>query len=141
MGRKAAREAAMKLLYESLFLGTLDQNALDDMVNEMALSNKDIEYINDIYNGLQQHNDETNNIITQYGKGWRLDRISKIDLSILKLALYEIMYRDDIPVSVSINEAVELAKKYGSEKSGSFINGILGAFIKQRDGSGVPQDS
>ena len=60
----------------------------------------------------------------------KFDRIAKVDLSILRLAVYEILYRDDIPVNVSINEAVELAKKYSGEKTGSFINGILGNFYR-----------
>ncbi len=68
--------------------------------------------------------------IEKYAKEWTVDRMSKVDLAILRLAMFEILYREDIPYSVSINEAVELAKKYSSEKSSSFINGILGNFIR-----------
>jgi transcription antitermination protein NusB len=63
-------------------------------------------------------------------KGWKINRISKVDLSILRLSIYEISFMDDIPFNVSVNEAVELAKKYSGEDSGSFINGILGKVTK-----------
>ena len=68
--------------------------------------------------------------IRKYAKGWSLERMARVDLAIIRLALYELLFMDDIPISVSINEAVELAKKYGNEKSSSFINGILGNFIR-----------
>ena len=87
-------------------------------------------HIEDIIEGCSRNMEKIDNIIRRNSKGWKFERISKVDLSILRLALYEILYRDDIPESVSINEAVELAKKYGGEKTGSFINGILGSFIR-----------
>jgi N utilization substance protein B len=99
----------------------------------LDLDEKDMSYIEDILNGCNRNMDKIDEIIRSGSIGWRFDRISKVDLSILRLALYEILYRDDIPESVSINEAVELAKKYGGEKTGSFVNGILGNFIRSRN--------
>ncbi|RCX16801.1 NusB antitermination factor [Anaerobacterium chartisolvens] len=68
----------------------------------------------------------------KYSKGWKINRISRVDISILRLSIYEIGFRDDIPFNVSINEAVELAKKYSNEEAGAFINGILGKIPKMR---------
>jgi len=130
MARRAAREAAMKLLYQRSFTDDRDQDSLNELIEEMSLKDGDISYINDILSGWSAHCDEIDAIIREKAVGWRFDRISRIDLSILRLALYEIIYRKDIPHSVSINEGVELAKKYGSEKSGMFVNGILGGFIR-----------
>lgn len=130
MARKQAREAAMKLLYQRNFSDEYDMDALNEMMTELPLDNKDIPYIHDILEGCLEHSKELDAIISKKAVGWKLDRISKVDISILRLALYEILYRDDIPNSVSINEGVELAKKYGSDKSSSFINGILGTYLR-----------
>ncbi|HZK33846.1 MAG TPA: transcription antitermination factor NusB [Bacillota bacterium] len=135
MARKSAREAAMKMLYQFDLLGENNQHALKDMTNELSLDKNDLFYIKEILDGCLLHQDELDKIIADRTRGWSLDRISKIDMSILRLALYEIIHRDDIPNSVSINEAVELAKIYGNEKAGSFINGILGTYLRSRDGT------
>ncbi|HHU79144.1 MAG: transcription antitermination factor NusB [Caldicoprobacterales bacterium] len=134
MSRKSAREAAMSLLYQKIFTEDYDIEKLQSMVDgRLDLDEKDMSYIEDILNGCNRNMDKIDEIIRSGSIGWRFDRISKVDLSILRLALYEILYRDDIPESVSINEAVELAKKYGGEKTGSFVNGILGNFIRSRN--------
>jgi len=134
MARKSAREAAMSLLYQRIFTERYDIEEFKSMVDsKLELDNKDKEYIEDILTGSKQHMDEIDDIIREYSKGWKFERISKVDLSILRLALYEILYRDDIPVSVSINEAVELAKKFGRDRTSSFVNGILGNFVRNRN--------
>ncbi|HCS74304.1 MAG TPA: transcription antitermination factor NusB [Clostridiales bacterium] len=135
MARRSAREAAMSLLYQRNYIQDYDLNALGDMVEEWDLDDKDIPYIDDILTGSLRHINEIDDLIRNNAKGWKFERISKVDLSILRLALYEILYRDDIPESVSINEAVELAKKYGSEKTGSFVNGILGTVVRSQENS------
>jgi N utilization substance protein B len=135
MARKAAREAAMSLLYQKIFSEDYDIAKLEDMSEELVLDDQDTPYIEDILHGCQEHQQEIDELIQMNSKGWKFDRISKVDLSILRLALYEILYRSDIPDSVSVNEAVELGKKYGGDKSGSFINGILGTFLRSRDSS------
>lgn len=131
MARKDAREAAMKILYQWDMLGEYKQVTLDDLTLEFSLEDRDLEYIKDILDGFVLQKDKINKIIADRTKGWTLDRLSKVDLAILRLALYEIIYRSDIPDSVSINEGVELAKKYGNKKSGAFINGVLGQYIRQ----------
>lgn len=130
MARKAAREAAMRLLYQINFSNEYNLDALPEMMEELGLDDRDLPYIHDILKGCNEHLEQIDTIIKEKSIGWKFDRISRIDLSILRLALYEILYRDDIPDSVSVNEGVELAKKYGSDKSGSFVNGILGSYLR-----------
>ena len=90
------------------------------------------EYIVDAINGIKQHIDEINNLIEKNLKAdWTLERISKVDFSILKLAIYEIKYKE-LPYKVAINEALEISKKYGEESSKNFINGILASIVKEQ---------
>jgi len=125
MGRRASREMAMKLLYQ-MEIQKDDREAQKELFfKENPLSENDKAYVNDVIDGVFANLDYISDIIERNSKGWKLNRISKIDLSIMRLSIYEICFRDDIPYSVSVNEAVELAKKYSSEDSGSFINGIL----------------
>ena len=118
----------MQLLYQMELRRDDDrgeQLALAFEESEVAYTKKDRTYIEDIVTGVFSNLDELDGVVELYAKGWKLPRIAKIDLSILRLCIYEIKYRDDIPFNISVNEAVELAKKYGTEDSGSFINGIL----------------
>ncbi|HEY8348589.1 MAG TPA: transcription antitermination factor NusB [Clostridiales bacterium] len=137
MGRRAAREMAMKLLYQM-------EIQKDDIESQMKLffehnpvSENDTSYIRDIIYGVYRNSEYISDIIQKHSRGWKITRISKIDLSILRLSIYEICFRDDIPFSVSVNEAVELAKKYSSEEAGSFINGILSRLSDSRTGAGI----
>lgn len=127
--RKEMREEAFKLSFELL----LNDSPLDEIVDN-ANEADDInysEYALDCANGILQHKDELDEYIAKYLKtGWKLSRISKVSYAILRLALYEILYVDSVPTPVAINEAVELAKKYTIPDDSSFINGILGNFVK-----------
>jgi N utilization substance protein B len=125
MGRRASREMAMKLLYQ-LEIQKDDREAQKErFFEENSLAPNDKAYINDIIDGVFANKEAISNLIEKYSKGWKISRISKIDLSIMRLSIYEICYRNDIPYNVSVNEAVELAKRYSGEEAGSFINGIL----------------
>lgn len=118
----------MRLLYQMELRRDDDRGEQLELAfeeSEIAYTKKDRAYIEDIVFGVFRNLDELDGIVENFAKGWKLSRIAKIDLSILRLCIYEIKYRDDIPFNISINEAVELAKKYGTEDSGSFINGIL----------------
>lgn len=86
---------------------------------------KEITYLEDKFKKILEHIDEVDQIIEQASSGWKLNRMGKIDLTILRLATYEIKFDEDIPTGVAINEAVELAKKFGEDQSSSFINGVL----------------
>ncbi len=125
MGRRASREMAMKLLYQ-LEIQKDDREAQKaHFFEENSLAPNDKAYINDVIDGVFANKESISNLIEMHSRGWKIGRISKIDLSIMRLSIYEICYRNDIPYSVSVNEAVELAKRYSSEEAGSFINGIL----------------
>lgn len=130
MARRAAREAAMRLLYGLSFKAQGEGEDFAEMRLEHNLNEKDAEYVQAVLEGCQAHLPEMDRIIRERARGWRFDRLSRVDLSVLRLALYEILYRPDIPESVSVNEGVELAKKYGNEKSGAFVNGILGTYLR-----------
>lgn len=133
MNRSAIREQAFKLIYS---LEIQRQNDLEESINLYIESNeiKDSnaqEYIKDAVLGIEEHKQEImNQIETNLKKEWKIDRIAKIDLAILKLAIYEIKYKD-IPFKVVINEAVELAKKYGEDSSKNFVNGVLASVVKE----------
>jgi len=126
MGRRAAREEAVKLLYQLEIQKEDRDKQIEYTLNESMFSERDKEYISDVARGVFENVEYIDGMIEKYSKGWKLNRISKIDLSILRLSIYEMKFRNDIPYSVSINEAIELAKKYSTEESGAFINGILG---------------
>lgn len=133
MNRSAMRENAFKLIYS---LEIQKPETLQEQIDLFFESNdiKDTEtkkYINDVILGIDKNNDQILKEIEQNLKeDWKLSRISKMDLSILKLAIYEIKY-NEIPYKVAINEAVELAKKYGEDKSKNFVNGILASIVKE----------
>ena len=126
MSRKKARDNAFKCIYELEFIK--DKN-LDDILSncyeENNNSEEEKEYIQMIVNGVKENIKKIDDIILSKLKNWSLDRIAKIDLAILRLAIYEVLYVDSIPDKVSANEAVELAKTYGNNDSKSFVNGVI----------------
>ncbi|MDF2989031.1 MAG: NusB antitermination factor [Eubacterium sp.] len=130
MGRRASREAAMKLLYQ-LEIQKSDRNEQIDMaLEDETFTESDRIYIRSIVDGVTEKVTLLDSTIEKYAMGWKITRLSKIDLSILRIGIYEILYREDIPFSVSVNEAVELAKKYSSEDAGAFVNGLLAKVTK-----------
>ena len=134
MNRSQNREQAFKLLYSMTFLD--EELDIDEQIKLFLdgenLKNKNtIEYVNSIIKGVDQHNDEIVNLILKnIRKEWTIDRISKIDLALLKLSIYEIKFAK-LPFKVVINEALELSKKYVDKKSKSFINGVLASIVKE----------
>ncbi len=136
MSKRLAREAAMCLLFEREITGepgeleTLCE--MKDVLKSDKFSEEQNAYINRVLELFEQKSIELDAMIAKYNRpGWSMDRISKVDLSILRLALIEIFYFDDTPYKVAINEAVELAKKFSGEKSPSYINGILASAVKE----------
>ena len=127
MTRKQARDEAFILIFEKQFSDASAQEILE-LANEVRDLEPD-DYIHTVFCGVVERNEELNQIISEKAIGWKIDRISKISLAILKLAIYEISYIDDIPASVSINEAVELCKKYATKEDASFVNGILASVV------------
>lgn len=140
MGRRASREAAMKLLYQ-LEIQKSDRNEqIETALEEESFSDNDKNYIKSIIDGVFENTAEIDKIIENKAMGWKITRLSKIDLSILRIGIYEILYRDDIPFSVSVNEAVELAKKYSNEDAGAFVNGLLAKVSKEDINNAVDAD-
>lgn len=129
MTRKQAREEAFILIFEK----ELNDDSLQDILS-LAEEVRDIEpddYIKKVFFGVFENIEKIDEIISQNAVGWSIKRITKTALAILRLAIYEMCYYNEIPVSVSINEAVELAKKYATKEDASFINGILSTVVKQ----------
>jgi N utilization substance protein B len=131
MNRTEAREQAFKLLYSMEIQKENDAEQLEWYFENNEITDKKTqEYITDVWNGVEANKEEINNKISANLKAeWKLERLSKVDLSLLKLAIYEMLYKK-IPFKVAINEAIELAKKYGEDNSASFINGILASIVK-----------
>lgn len=136
MKRSAIRELAFRLIYslEIQKPENLEEQIELYMECEEVEENEAKEYIKDAVLGIKEHIDEIQGLIEKNLKAdWKIDRISKIDLSLLKLAIYEIKYKK-IPYKVAINECLELSKKYGEESSKNFVNGILASVVKEEIG-------
>jgi len=126
MGRRASREIAMKLLYQLEIQKDDKEEQIKTSLDEETLASNDEKYVLDTIEGVLGNLPYIDDTIEKNAKGWKINRISKVDLSILRLSVYEISFNEDIPLNVAINEAVELAKKYSGEEAGAFVNGILG---------------
>ena len=132
MGRRELREQIFLLLFRVEF------NTPEDMPEQIRMffeddetyfSEKDEEYITEKYGKIIEKKSELDSLLDEKAEGWDVKRMGKIELAVLRLALYEIKYDEDVPASVAINEAVELAKKFGQDNSGSFVNAILAKFV------------
>lgn len=135
MTRRELREEIFKLLFMVEFYSKEEmaeqvKSYFEDFP-EKEIREKDHAYIEEKYENICAVLPEIDEKIAGAAKGWKLERIGKSDLSILRLGVYEMLYDDDIPVGVAINEAVELAKSFGENESASFINGILGKLARQ----------
>ena len=146
MGRKEARELALHLIFElsfkkfddeELLADRLDQSVMQSLAGEIALYAGEIpedqkRYIRSTVTGVCTHYTELDAVIGAHSTNWNTNRLSHMTMSLLRLALYEMQYVDDVPVGTAIDEAVELAKKYESEDVPSYINGVLGAVARER---------
>lgn len=134
MNRSAIRENTFKLLYSKEIQKEINEEQIELFLEDNNINKEEqIEYIKKCFYGINENIDEIIELIERNLKEkWTIDRISKIDISILKLAIYEIIYAE-VPYKVAINEAIELAKKYGDDSSKSFVNGILASIVKQKN--------
>lgn len=129
--RTKAREAAFQVLFASSFTGELDNSLKNALCKNEKLDDKDIEYVDGVLNIVGGHKSEFEEIIDKYSISFPSARVYPADKSILFVALAEIKYMGDIPPAVSANEAANIASKYSSEKSASYVSGILSEVIKQ----------
>ena len=134
MNRSSARELSFKLLYEiEIQKDTSDEHIQLFIENQDITDEKAITYIKDVAKGVTEKMDEIVNLISNNLKEeWELCRVSKINIALLKLAIYELIEKQ-LPYKVVINEAIELAKKYGDDNSPSFVNGILASIVKKQN--------
>ena len=132
MNRTLAREVAMKILF-ARSLGGEDtwEEVLEQSQARDELSDEDKTFLENEVFGVERHREELDGFIDGYAKGWNLNRLAKVDLTLLRMGLFELLYLPEVPVGAAINEAVELSKRYGEDKSYSFINGILGTAARE----------
>jgi N utilization substance protein B len=123
--RRKARETAMKVLYSLEFNAQEAETTAELVAQDAELPDEVRGYAATIVAGVQQHAEAINETVARTSKRWRIERMSAIDRNILRLATWEILHREDVPVKVAINEAIEIAKKFGTQESASFVNGIL----------------
>ena len=131
MNRKIAREYAYKLVFEYIFSKDSNTPTKDQMFQDPNLNAQNAEYIEKVYTNVQEHYDEIIEIISRHTNNFTIERIFKPDLAALILAVCEMKYIDDIPLNVSISEAVELVKTFSTGDSYSFVNGVLAGVYKE----------
>ena len=151
MTRTAAREIAMHLSFQQVFSRLTPEEVLSRELTPEAFEDRSADeplyaafpdqdqqaYISQLVCGVDQHREELDGYIEKYAKDWRVSRIDRVAASIMRLAIYEILYMPQVPRKVAINEAVEIAKKYLDLEVVGFINGILGSFVRAE----CPQDA
>ncbi len=144
MTRANARELAVHLIYGRDFTGEAPESVVEarlqkEYYNNLSTENEiyterpsraQLAYIDAVVSGVANRTEDLNEHIQKYSIGWDVGRISRLARSIMQLAIYEILYVDDVPTGVAISEAVRLAKKYDGDDTGAFVNGILGAFYR-----------
>lgn len=126
--RKDARECVYKLLFSNLFNDYFDDEFKRFIYADSKLDGKDVEFADELLSVILKHSEEIDGVIAEYAKGYNIDRIYSTDKCALVIAICEMKYFDDIPLIVSINEAMELVRKYSTEQSLNFVNGILAQY-------------
>ena len=132
MSRRELREQIFKLLFRVEFNSEEEMNTqcelfFDDV--DTHFEEEDMKYIQNKYNLIHEKIEEIDKLIDEKAKGWSSDRMGKVELTIIRLGVFEILFDEDVPASVAINEAVELAKKFGQDKSNGFVNAVLAKFV------------
>ncbi|WP_297049940.1 transcription antitermination factor NusB [uncultured Desulfovibrio sp.] len=146
--RRSGRELAFQVLYGLCFSPAADRAALwrlfvlsphNEGMDESDLDREPSGFAWELVDGVWSHTAALDASIARFSRNWRVDRLGRIELTILRLALYELLWRDDVPPKVAINEALELAREFGDERARAFLNGILDAAARApRGGAGTP---
>lgn len=132
MTRRVLREQIFKLLFRIEFNDAEEmdeQKSLFFVTNDEEFTEEESDYVQKKYEDIVAHLADIDKEINERAKGWTTERMSKVDLTIIRLGVYEVVYDEDIPASVAVNEAVELAKRFGQDESYSFVNGVLAKFV------------
>lgn len=132
MNRKKSREVAMKIQFQMSINKEEIEAAIEGYIENMEenMNDVDLQYVRKVLNGVNENMEQIDKCIEKYLINWKMSRLSKINLAILRICTYEVLFEEDIPDKVSINEAIELSKKYSEENSFTFINGVLDKIIK-----------
>jgi N utilization substance protein B len=130
--RRDAREAAVQYLYQREMQGDQSDQALEEFYEMRGLSPSGKRFCNELLEGWMQHREEIDEMIAKNARNFEFNRLSAVDRNVLRIACHEILFRSDIPAPVAINEAIEIAKKYSTEDSGKFVNGVLDNIRKQK---------
>lgn len=133
MGRKQAREGTMQLLFQMEITKDYSHEALDLFLANHTFDEGEERYINEAVSTIMENLEKIDEHINDNLEGWSIYRLAKVDLVVLRIAIYEILFRKDIPIEVSINEAIEIVKKFSSADSFKFVNGVLGGFVRSLD--------
>ncbi|MFI3175375.1 MAG: transcription antitermination factor NusB [Bacillota bacterium] len=134
MSRRTARKNAFYLLFQMEFANSEEYTEVKEIffeAQEIEIEAELKSFMMQLVDGVCEHKMEIDEIIDSYAKGWKVDRLSKVDLAILRLAVFELRFFPETPQGVAINEAVELAKKFSGDDAPSFVNGVLGQIIKE----------
>lgn len=140
MKRRVAREIAVSGLYQMEMNEVTAAEAVDMLLEELEQdeekkadkrTDQTGEFARSLIYGVQQNKRAIDDLLQQFLTGWNVDRLSRVDRQVLRLACYEMVYLDDVPPKAAINEAIELAKHFGTEESGKFVNGVLGRLLKE----------
>lgn len=135
--RRGARELALKILFQIEVGKFTADEAIETSFEQVDPPAEDRDYSEELIRGVAGQTAELDQIISDLAQGWSLERLAKVDKNVLRLGLYELIHRNDIPANVVINDAIEVAKKYSTDDSGRFVNGILGNFLRRRDQAGA----
>ena len=130
--QRNARELALRVLFQVEVGKFSADDALETSFETVKPADEDRLHVSELVQGVSREEGELDAIIEELAEGWRLDRLAKVDKNVLRMALYELRHHPETPVSVVINDAVDIAKKYSTEDSGRFVNGILGSFVRRR---------
>lgn len=123
--RRKAREAALQLMFMQEYLDGLDEERIDFSLEHFSVFKEARDYAKSLCLGVSTHIKKIDSVITCASQNWSVSRMSRVDRAILRIATYELCFLDEVPLNVVINEAIEIAKRYGSDESANFINGVL----------------
>ena len=129
--RRAARELALRVLFQVDVGGMSAEEAFALAAGSERCAAETVEFARQLVAGVLAHRDEIDRTIEEYARGWTLSRMANVDRNVLRLAVFELTHMPDIPASVTLDEAVEMAKKYSTAESGRFVNGILGSLARE----------
>ena len=133
--RKDTRKNAMELIFQMEIQNDFSDEAIEKFQELNSLTVKQRDYMSLLFRNIEERLEKVDTVIEENAENWRIQRLAKVDLSILRIALIEMFYVEEVPIAVAINEAVSLAKIYGSDNSAKFINGILGTVARKMQGN------